>query len=58
MEGGDGDNNTIMTSGCLGMLFAAIVVVLAGSGFYTIKESDCGVVLAFWYSALLGSTGN
>ncbi|MCW2257335.1 membrane protease subunit HflK [Providencia alcalifaciens] len=47
--GGDGDNKQpSQISGRIGMLaLAAVVVVWAGSGFYTIKESDRGVVLRF-----------
>ncbi len=55
--GGDGDNKQpSQISGRLGMLaLAAIVVVWAGSGFYTIKESDRGVVLRFGeYSGIVG----
>ncbi|MEQ5727818.1 FtsH protease activity modulator HflK [Providencia alcalifaciens] len=55
--GGDGDNKqSSPISGRLGMLaLAAIVVVWAGSGFYTIKESDRGVVLRFGeYSGIVG----
>lgn len=48
-NGGDGENKQPSPlSGKLGVLaLAAIVVVWAGSGFYTIKESDRGVVLRF-----------
>ncbi|HDN2510486.1 FtsH protease activity modulator HflK [Providencia vermicola] len=56
-NGGDGDNKQpSQISGRLGMLaLAAIVVVWAGSGFYTIKESDRGVVLRFGeYSGVVG----
>ncbi|UPS62668.1 FtsH protease activity modulator HflK [Providencia rettgeri] len=55
--GGDDDNKQpSQISGRLGMLaLAAIVVVWAGSGFYTIKESDRGVVLRFGeYSGVVG----
>ncbi|EKT61592.1 FtsH protease activity modulator HflK [Providencia sneebia] len=54
---GDGDNKQpSQISGRLGMLaIAAIVVVWAGSGFYTIKESDRGVVLRFGeFSGIVG----
>ena len=54
---GDGDNKQpSQISGRLGMLaLAAVVVVWAGSGFYTIKESDRGVVLRFGeYSGIVG----
>jgi membrane protease subunit HflK len=56
-NGGDGENKQpSQISGRLGMLaLAAIVVVWAGSGFYTIKESDRGVVLRFGeYSGVVG----
>ncbi|MEQ5297404.1 FtsH protease activity modulator HflK [Providencia rettgeri] len=58
-KGGDGDGDNkqpSQISGRLGMLaLAAIVVVWAGSGFYTIKESDRGVVLRFGeYSGIVG----
>ncbi|WBA57358.1 FtsH protease activity modulator HflK [Providencia sp. 21OH12SH02B-Prov] len=55
--GGDGDNKQpSQISGRLGVLaLAAIVVVWAGSGFYTIKESDRGVILRFGeYSGVVG----
>ena len=55
--GGDGENKQpLRISGRLGMLaIAVIVVVWAGSGFYTIKESDRGVVLRFGeYSGIVG----
>lgn len=56
-NGGDGDNKQpSQLSGRLGMLaLAAVVVVWAGSGFYTIKESDRGVVLRFGeYNGIVG----
>ena len=48
-SGGDGENKQpSQISSRLGMLAIAIIVVVwAGSGFYTIKESDRGVVLRF-----------
>ncbi|HHR5901735.1 TPA: FtsH protease activity modulator HflK [Providencia alcalifaciens] len=55
--GGEGNNKqSSPISGRLGMLaLAAVVVVWAGSGFYTIKESDRGVVLRFGeYSGIVG----
>ncbi|QLR04617.1 FtsH protease activity modulator HflK [Providencia rettgeri] len=57
-KGGSEGNNKqpSQLSGRLGMLaLAAVVVVWAGSGFYTIKESDRGVVLRFGeYSGVVG----
>lgn len=56
-DGGEGDTKQpSQFSGRLGMLaVAAIVVVWAGSGFYTIKESDRGVVLRFGeYNGIVG----
>ncbi|MTC92659.1 FtsH protease activity modulator HflK [Providencia stuartii] len=55
--GGDGDNKQpFQISGRFGVLaLAAVVVVWAGSGFYTIKESDRGVILRFGeYSGIVG----
>ncbi|ATG15869.1 MULTISPECIES: FtsH protease activity modulator HflK [Providencia] len=55
--GGEGNNKqSSPISGRLGILaLAAVVVVWAGSGFYTIKESDRGVVLRFGeYSGIVG----
>lgn len=54
---GDGGNKQpLQISGRIGILaLAAVIVVWAGSGFYTIKESDRGVVLRFGeYSGVVG----
>ncbi len=55
-SGGDNQQSFNKYSGRLGTLaIAAVVIVWGASGFYTIKESDRGVVLRFGeYSGLVG----
>lgn len=55
-SGGDNNQQTSNFGGRLGMLaVAAAVIIWGASGFYTIKESDRGVVMRFGeYSGIVG----